>query len=110
MVALRTRSAGAFAVPLWLSGTCAALMFSSIGYSIGYQDMRAFSAPQPGVSEGWRDYFVSPSATIRGVGSGLSQSNDARMPEPPPAQQGHEATNPCANADGGAVADKPPEM
>ena len=62
MVALRTRTAGAsFSAPFWLSAFCAALAPTSIGY----QDLAALFARQPGVSERLREHMIaSPFGTI----------------------------------------------
>ena len=61
MVALRDRPLAAFSVSFWLSALCAALAPTSIGY----QDLAAYLARQPGVSERWRDHLIaSPFGTI----------------------------------------------
>jgi hypothetical protein len=61
MVALRIRLSAAFASPFWFSALCAALAPTSVGY----QDLAAFLAQQPGVSERWRDHLIaSPFGTI----------------------------------------------
>jgi hypothetical protein len=83
MVALRTRPAGAFSRPFWLSVVCAALMPTSIGY----QDLAAFFARQPGVSERWREHLIaSPFGTIHAATFSFSRPVGTAMPEPFGAQ------------------------
>jgi len=83
MVALRIQAAGAFSAPFWLSAFCATLMPTSIGY----QDLAAFFARQPGVSERWRDHLIaSPFGTIHAATFSFSRPIGTAMPEPFDAQ------------------------
>ncbi len=84
MVALRTRSLGAFSFgPFWLSAFCAALAPTSIGY----QDLAALFARQPGVSERWRDHLIaSPFGTIHAATFSFARPIGTAMPEPPVSQ------------------------
>src|SRR5208282_412415 len=83
MVALRTRSTGAFSGAFWLSALCAAFTPSSIGY----QDLAAFFARQPGVSERWRDHLIaSPFGTIHAATFSFVRPIGTAMPEPFGAQ------------------------
>ena len=83
MVALRTRSTGALSGPFWLSAFCIALTPSSIGY----QDLAAFFARQPGVSERWRDHLIaSPFGTIHAATFSFVRPIGTAMPEPFGAQ------------------------
>jgi len=80
MVALRTRSAGAFASgPFWFSALCAALTPTSIGY----QDLVALLARQPGVSERWREHLIaSPFGTIHAATFSFARPIGTSMPGP----------------------------
>ena len=80
MVALRTRTAGAsFSAPFWLSAFCAALAPTSIGY----QDLAALFARQPGVSERLREHMIaSPFGTIHAATFSFSRPIGTGMPEP----------------------------
>jgi hypothetical protein len=82
MLALRNRSIVAFSGPFWLSALCVALAPTTIGY----QDLAAFLARQPGISERWRDHLIaSPFGTIhaatftfsRPIGTAMSESGGA---------------------------------
>jgi Cell Wall Hydrolase len=80
MVALRTRTAGAsLSAPFWLSAFCGALAPTSIGY----QDLAAFFARQPGVSERLREHMIaSPFGTIHAATFSFSRPIGTSMPEP----------------------------
>jgi Cell Wall Hydrolase len=61
MTASRVGILGASSAPFWFSAFFLALMPTSIGY----QDLAALLAQQPGVSERWRDHLIaSPFGTI----------------------------------------------
>src|SRR3984957_20106382 len=61
MTASRVRIMGAPSAPFWFSAFFLALMPTSIGY----QDLAALLAQQPGVSQRWRDHLIaSPFGTI----------------------------------------------
>src|ERR1700688_2266842 len=61
MAASRVRMMGAPSAPFWFSAFFLALMPTSIGY----QDLAALLAQQPGVSQRWRDHLIaSPFGTI----------------------------------------------
>src|ERR1700730_3078123 len=61
MTASRVRIMGASSTPFWFSAFFLALMPTSIGY----QDLAALLAQQPGVSQRWRDHLIaSPFGTI----------------------------------------------
>jgi hypothetical protein len=61
MTASRVRMMGATSAPFWFSAFFLALMPTSIGY----QDLAALLAQQPGVSQRWRDHLIaSPFGTI----------------------------------------------
>ncbi len=78
-LALRRRLTGAFSGLFWLSAFCAALMPTSIGY----QDLAAFFARQPGVSQRWRDHLIaSPFGTIHAATFSFSRPIGTAMPEP----------------------------
>ena len=82
-LALRRRLADAFSGLFWLSAVCAALMPTSIGY----QDLAAFFARQPGVSQRWRDHLIaSPFGTIHAATFSFSRPIGTAMPEPTGAQ------------------------
>jgi cell wall hydrolase len=84
MVALRTRSLGAFSfAPFWLSTFCATLTPTAIGY----QDLAAFFARQPGVSERWREHMIaSPFGTIHAATFSFARPLGTDLPEPGVAQ------------------------
>jgi hypothetical protein len=83
MVALRIRPTAAFSGSFWLSALCAVFMPTSIGY----QDLAAFFARQPGVSERWRDHLIaSPFGTIHAATFSFSRPIGTAMPEPFGAQ------------------------
>src|SRR5580658_3582053 len=61
MAASRVRIMGASSAPFWFSAFFLALMPTSVGY----QDLAALLAQQPGVSQHWRDHLIaSPFGTI----------------------------------------------
>src|ERR1700728_5428618 len=79
MVALRDRPLAAFSVSFWLSALCAALAPTSIGY----QDLAAYLARQPGVSERWREHLIaSPFGTIHAATFSFSRPIGTAMPQP----------------------------
>jgi hypothetical protein len=79
MLALRIPVTGAFSGRFWLSALCAAFMPTSIGY----QDLAALFAHQPGVSERWRDHLIaSPFGTIEAATFSFSRPIGTLMPEP----------------------------
>ncbi len=83
MVALPRRSTGALSGSFWLSAVCAVFTPTSIGY----QDLAAFFARQPGVSERWRDHLIaSPFGTIHAATFSFSRPIGTAMPEPLGAQ------------------------
>jgi hypothetical protein len=76
---LRRWPADAFSGLFWLSVFLAALMPTSIGY----QDLAAFFARQPGVSQRWRDHLIaSPFGTIHAATFSFSRPIGTAMPEP----------------------------
>jgi Cell Wall Hydrolase len=76
---LRKRLVGAFSGPFWLSTVCAAFTPTAIGY----QDLTASLARQPGVSERWRDHLIaSPFGTIHAATFSFSRPIGTAMPEP----------------------------
>jgi hypothetical protein len=80
MGGLRTVSTGrgVFA-PFWLSALCGAFAPSAIGY----QDLAAFLARQPGVSERWREHLIaSPFGTIHAATFNFSRPIGTAMPQP----------------------------
>lgn len=78
-LALRKRPAGAVSGLFWLSSVCTALMPTSIGY----QDLAAFFARQPGVSQRWRDRLIaSPFGTIHAATFSFTRPIGTAMPEP----------------------------
>ena len=81
MVASRTRLAGGFSsARFWLSAFCAALMPTSIGY----QDLAALFARQPGVSQRWREHLIaSPFGTIEAATFSYGRPIGTTMPQPP---------------------------
>jgi hypothetical protein len=83
MVALRSRPLAAFTGSFWFSALCAALAPTSIGY----QDLAAYLARQPGVSERWRDHLIaSPFGTIHAATFGFSRPIGTTLSEPAGAQ------------------------
>ncbi|MGO9698234.1 MAG: cell wall hydrolase [Xanthobacteraceae bacterium] len=80
---LRRRPADAFSGLFWLSAVCTALMPTSIGA----QDLAAFFARQPGVSQRWRDHLIaSPFGTIHAATFSFTRPIGTAMPEPIGAQ------------------------
>ncbi len=78
-LALRKRPADVFSGLFWLSAVCTALMPTSIGY----QDLAAFFARQPGVSQRWRDHLIaSPFGTIHAATFSFARPIGTAMPEP----------------------------
>jgi hypothetical protein len=78
-LALRRRPADAFSGLFWLSALCTVLMPTSIGY----QDLAAFFARQPGVSQRWRDHLIaSPFGTIHAATFSFSRPIGTAMPDP----------------------------
>ncbi len=83
MVALRDRPLAAFSVTFWLCALSAALMPTSIGY----QDLAAYLARQPGVSERWRDHLIaSPFGTIHAATFNFARPIGTTVSEPMDAQ------------------------
>jgi Cell Wall Hydrolase len=83
MLALRNRPIAAFSGPFWLSALCAAFAPTSVGY----QDLSAFLARQPGVSERWRDHLIaSPFGTIHAATFSFARPIGTEMSEPIGAQ------------------------
>jgi len=79
MVALRIRPTAALSRSFWLTALCAALMPTSVGY----QDLAALFARQPGVSERWREHLIaSPFGTIHAATFSFSRPIGTAMPEP----------------------------
>jgi hypothetical protein len=79
MVALRNRPLAAFSGPFWLSALCAAFTPTSTGY----QDLAAFLARQPGVSERGREHMIaSPFGTIHAATFRFSRPIGTDMSEP----------------------------
>ncbi len=77
--ALRSRPIAAFSGPFWFSALCAAL----VPTSVGYQDLAAFLARQPGVSQRWRDHLIaSPFGTIHAATFSFSRPIGTAMSEP----------------------------
>jgi Cell Wall Hydrolase len=82
MVASRTWLAGGFSSTgfFWLSAFCAALMPTSIGY----QDLAAQFARQPGVAQRWREHLIaSPFGTIDAATFSYGRPIGTTMPQPP---------------------------
>jgi len=70
--------------PFWLSALCAALAPTSIGY----QDLAALLARQPGVSERWREHLIaSPFGTIHAATFSFPRPIGTAMPRPFAPQQ-----------------------
>ena len=83
MVALRNRPLAAFTGSFWFSALCAVLAPTSIGY----QDLAAYLAGQPGVSERWRDHLIaSPFGTIHAATFSFSRPIGTTLSEPVGAQ------------------------
>ena len=83
MVALRSRPLAAFTGSFWFSALCAVLAPTSIGY----QDLAAYLARQPGVSERWRDHLIaSPFGTIHAATFSFSRPIGTTLSEPIGAQ------------------------
>ena len=83
MVALRSRPLAAVTGSFWFSALCAALAPTSIGY----QDLAAYLAQQPGVSERWRDHLIaSPFGTIHAATFSFSRPIGTTLSEPAGAQ------------------------
>jgi hypothetical protein len=83
MVALRIRPTAAFTCSFWFSALCAAVAPTSIGY----QDLAAYLAQQPGVSERWRDHLIaSPFGTIHAATFSFSRPIGTTMSAPVGAQ------------------------
>jgi hypothetical protein len=83
MSALRSLSVPAFSGPFWLSAFCAVLAPTSIGY----QDLAALLARQPGVSERWRDHLIaSPFGTIHAATFSFSRPIGTAMAGPADVQ------------------------
>src|SRR6516164_4401131 len=83
MVALHRRPLAAFTGSFWLSALVAVLVPSSIGY----QDLAAYLARQPGVSERWRDHLIaSPFGTIHAATFSFSRPIGTTLSEPIGAQ------------------------
>jgi hypothetical protein len=79
MVALRRRPPAAFTGSFWLS----ALIVVLAPTSIGYQDLAAYLARQPGVSERWRDHLIaSPFGTIHAATFSFSRPIGTTLSEP----------------------------
>ena len=79
MVALRSRSTGAFSAPLWFSACFLALMPTSIGY----QDLAALVAQQPNLSQRLRDHLIaSPFGTIEPTTYTYGRPVGTAVPEP----------------------------
>ena len=79
MVALRTRSLAAFSGPFWLSAFSAAFAPTSIGY----QDLAALVAQQPGAPERARDHMIaSPFGTIHAATFRFARPIGTEMSEP----------------------------
>ncbi len=79
MVALRRRPPAAFTGSFWLSALVAVL----VPNSIGYQDLAAYLARQPGVSERWRDHLIaSPFGTIHAATFSFSRPIGTTLSEP----------------------------
>ena len=79
MVALRRRPLAAFTGSFWLSAFVAAFAPSSIGY----QDLAAYLARQPGVSERWHDYLIaSPFGTVHAATFSFSRPIGTTLSEP----------------------------
>ena len=79
MGALRRRPLAALTGSFWLSAFVAAFAPSSIGY----QDLAAYLARQPGVSERWHDYLIaSPFGTVHAATFSFSRPIGTTLSEP----------------------------
>jgi Cell Wall Hydrolase len=80
MGALRSLpSSGGPLARFWLCGLCAAFAPTSIGY----QDLAAFLARQPGISERWREHLIaSPFGTIHAATFSFVRPIGTAMPRP----------------------------
>jgi Cell Wall Hydrolase len=80
MVASRVRVMSAsYPARFWLSACCLALMPTSIGY----QDLAALIARQPGTSVQWREHLIaSPFGTIEAATFSHTRPTGTAMPEP----------------------------
>src|SRR5580658_8310725 len=79
MTASRVRIMGAPSAPFWFSAFFLALMPTSIGY----QDIAALLAQQPGVSQRWRDHLIaSPFGTIEPATFSYGRPIGTSVPEP----------------------------
>src|SRR5665213_1276961 len=80
MVASRIRGVSAsYPARFWLSACCLALMPTSIGY----QDLAALIARQPGMSAQWRGHLIaSPFGTIEAATFSYTRPTGTAMPEP----------------------------
>src|SRR5277367_511069 len=80
MVASRVRVIGAYyPARFWLSACCAALMPTSIGY----QDLAALIAHEPGATAGWGTHLIaSPFGTIEPATFSYSRPIGTAIPDP----------------------------
>jgi hypothetical protein len=79
MAASRVGMMGASSAPFWFSAFFLALMPTSIGY----QDLAALLAQQPGVSQRWRDHLIaSPFGTIEPATFSYGRPIGTAVPEP----------------------------
>jgi len=79
MTASRVRTVGASSAPFWFSAFFLALMPTSVGY----QDLAALLAQQPGVSQRWRDHLIaSPFGTIERATFSYGRPIGTSVPEP----------------------------
>ncbi len=80
MVASRIRVMSAsYSARFWFSAFCIALMPTSIGY----QDLAALIAHQPGMPASWREHLIaSPFGTIEAATFSYSRPIGTAMPEP----------------------------
>src|SRR4029077_12769453 len=79
MAASRVRALGASSAPFWFSAFFIALLPTSIGY----QDLAALVAQQPGVAQRWRDHLIaSPFGTIERATFSYGRPIGTAVPEP----------------------------
>jgi len=79
MLALRSLPIAGVSGPFWLSALCTAFAPTSIGY----QDLTALLARQPGISERWHAHLIaSPFGTIHAATFSFSRPIGTTMPEP----------------------------
>jgi hypothetical protein len=79
MAASRVRALGASSAPLWFSAFFIALLPTSIGY----QDLAALVAQQPGMAQRWRDHLIaSPFGTIERATFSYGRPIGTAVPEP----------------------------